>query len=122
MATFTHLVSGNSLGIWKLAPPGPPQDPLCGRDVPKTQGWREWALEMKRNIDRNAAPVGHCAHLSYGQAPEGVPARGVFELSDQVLFLCGVPKDHYAIPAGCLGPAHTSTPTASRCDAVSSRM
>ena len=45
----------HSVGIWKLARPGPPQDPLCGRDVPKTQGRREWALEMERNMDRKGS-------------------------------------------------------------------
>ena len=30
----------HSVGIWKLARPGSPQNPLCGRDVPTAQGRR----------------------------------------------------------------------------------
>ena len=45
----------HTIGIRKLARPGPPQDPLRGRDIPTAQGRKEWALEMERNIDRNGS-------------------------------------------------------------------
>src|SRR6202163_4855691 len=45
----------HSIGIGKLARPGPPQDPLCGRDVPTAQGRRRMGAGNGRNIDRKGS-------------------------------------------------------------------
>ena len=60
--TLVHTKAGvhtrgdlHSVGIWKLARPGPPQTRYVAETFRRRKDGEEWALEMERNIDRNGS-------------------------------------------------------------------